>query len=210
MQSSIHGNLGYVGFAVAYYFMGQEGFVKAGIIGGFVMILQNFLSVVALQAYGQQQGIGFGRIFWTKVLGNPTILAVLAGMAVSIANLPVPLIVDRTLKIVSGMALPTALLIIGASLSLDRIRARAPLVLWAGVFKLLILPGLGLLLYHLSGMGSETYLPGLILLASPTATTSYVMAREMGGDDGLAVATISASTLASAATFMLWLNVAAL
>ena len=38
IQSSIHGNLGYIALAVAYYYMGQEGFVKAGIIGGFVMI----------------------------------------------------------------------------------------------------------------------------------------------------------------------------
>ena len=49
MQSSFHGNLGYIGLAVAYYFLGTEGFVRASIIAGFLMLLQNFLAVVALQ-----------------------------------------------------------------------------------------------------------------------------------------------------------------
>ncbi len=209
IQSAGHGNLGYIGLAVAFYYLGDIGLIHASVVAGFVMILQNFLSVVALQAFSPQHQ-GLRRVFWTKVVGNPTILAVMAGMSVSFTNLPVPLIIERTLKIISGMALPTALLIIGASLSLDRIRARVRLVFWAGTFKLMLLPGMGLLFYHFSGIGSDAFLPGLILLASPTATTSYVMAREMGGDHDLAVATISASTLASAATFILWLKIAAL
>ena len=209
IQSAGHGNLGYIGLAVSFYYLGEIGLVHASLVAGFVMILQNFLSVVALQAFGRPQVKGLRGVFWTKVMGNPVILAVLAGMTFSISSLPLPLIVEQTLKIISGMALPTALLIIGASLSLDRIRERLPLVLWAGVFKLLVLPGMGLLFYSLAGISVDAFLPGLILLASPTATTSYVMAREMGGDDDLAVATISASTLASAATFIMWLKLAA-
>jgi hypothetical protein len=46
------------------------------------------------------------------------------------------------------------------------------------------------------------YLPAVILLlASPTATIAYVMAREMGADSDFAVAAISATTLFSAFTF---------
>jgi malate permease and related proteins len=211
IQSAGHGNLGYIGLAVAFYYLGEAGLVHASLVAGFLMILQNVLSVIALQAFGPRQNpSGAGRGFWIRILGNPVILSVLAGLAVSITGLPVPLIIEQTLKIVSGMALPTALLIIGASLSLDRIRERAQLVVGAALFKLLVLPGLGYLFYRLCGIASDGFLPGLILLASPTATISYVMAREMGGDGDLAVATISASTLASAVTFILWLKLAAL
>jgi malate permease and related proteins len=38
------------------------------------------------------------------------------------------------------------------------------------------------------------------------ATISFVMAKEMQGDCELAAATISASTLASALTYILWLK----
>ncbi len=49
IQCSFHGNLGYIGLAVAFYYLGDNGFVKAAIIAGFVMILQNILAVVVLQ-----------------------------------------------------------------------------------------------------------------------------------------------------------------
>jgi predicted permease len=50
-------------------------------------------------------------------------------------------------------------------------------------------------------------LPAIILLASPTATIAYVMAREMSADSDFAVAAISATTLMSAFTFSFWLSV---
>ena len=43
IQTAFHGNLGYIGLAVAYYSLGNEGFVRASILAGFIMILQNFL-----------------------------------------------------------------------------------------------------------------------------------------------------------------------
>jgi hypothetical protein len=74
--------------------------------------------------------------------------------------------------------------------------------------KLILLPGLGLILYRLFGLSSQDYLPGLILLASPTATISYVMAKEINGDTNFAVAAISTSTILSSITFSVWLNIA--
>jgi predicted permease len=74
--------------------------------------------------------------------------------------------------------------------------------------KLILLPGLGFALYRLFGLATQDYLPGLILLASPTATITYVMAKEMNGDTDFAVAAISISTMLSAITFTLWLHVA--
>jgi hypothetical protein len=50
-------------------------------------------------------------------------------------------------------------------------------------------------------------MPGLILLASPTATITYVMAKEMNGDADFAVAALSISTILSAMTFSLWLHI---
>jgi malate permease and related proteins len=209
IQSAGHGNLGYIGLAVAYYFLGSAGLVHASVVAGFLMILQNLLSIVALQAFSAQKEAGQShRLIAGKVLGNPVILSVLAGMSLSIFSIPIPLIVERSLTILSGLALPTALLVIGASLSLQRMKARGLIVTGAAAIKLLVLPGLGWLLFQFCGLHRGDFLPALILLASPTATISFVMAKEMQGDGDLAIATISASTIASALTFILWLKVA--
>jgi malate permease and related proteins len=209
MQSSFHGNLGYIGLAVAFYFLGTEGFVRAGIIAGFLMLLQNSLAVVALQACSA------GCFTWRdlrfmagRVVGNPVILSALAGMTFSISGVSVPLLIDRSLKILSGLALPLALIVIGASLSFELIRLRLSRALGAGILKLVVLPASGYFLYRWFGVPAHDYLPGLILLAAPTATLTYVMATEMGGDVELAIAAVSINTLLSAITFAVWLGMA--
>lgn len=209
IQSSGHGNLGYIGLAVAYYFLGDNGLVQASVIAGFMMIWQNILSVMALQFYAPDTGKTFGfRMYVAKVMGNPVIVSIIVGMFISLIGISVPLILQRSLSIISGLALPTALLIIGASLSLERIRFFAVPAVSAAAIKLMVLPALGWGLYRLCHVMAVDMVPGLILLASPTATVSYVMAKEMHGNPDLAVATISASTLMSAGTIMLWLKLA--
>jgi len=114
--------------------------------------------------------------------------------------------IDRSLGIISGMALPLALLVIGASLSFGLIKSHLKLALSAGFLKLLVLPALGILMYLLLGLSVSQFLPGLILLAAPTATITYVMAGEMNGSPQLASAVISVSTLLSSFTFIFWLG----
>ena len=57
IQSSFHGNLGYIGFAVVFYLLGKEGFKSASILAGFLMLLQNFLAVIGLQVFSGGRGV---------------------------------------------------------------------------------------------------------------------------------------------------------
>jgi predicted permease len=139
-------------------------------------------------------------------MGNPVILSAVAGIGFSLTGLALPAVITRTLEIVSGMALPLALLLIGATLNFDLMKSQLKPVLPVAGIKLVLLPGIGAALYSLWGLTPEIYAPGLILLASPSATISYVMAVEMNGDADFAVTAISLSTLLSALTFSLWLH----
>ena len=208
LQCSFHGNLGYIGLAVAFYFLGDEGFTRASILAGFVMLLQNFLAVVALSRFNKEPDQEISTLsLIRRILLNPVIISAMAGMTVSLMGLDLPVILDRSLKILSGMALPLALLVIGTSISFAQMRQQLRLTALIGGLKLLLLPALGLAFFHFLDLASIEYLPALILLASPTATVSYVMASEMAGDADLATAAISVTTLVSAVTFVLWLGV---
>jgi hypothetical protein len=144
-----------------------------------------------------------------RILGNPVILSAIGGILFSLTGLRVPLVIDRSLDILSGLALPMALLLIGASLSFELMHLKMLRVLCSSVIKLFLLPALGFTLYRLLDVALQDYLPGLILLASPTATITYVMAKEMSGDTDFAVAALSTSTILSAVTFSLWLHISA-
>ncbi|UCD91467.1 MAG: AEC family transporter [Desulfobacterales bacterium] len=209
IQTTFHGNLGYIGLAIAFYLLGNEGFVRASIIAGFLIILQNFLSVISLQFNSDDISVKRNKLYIVlKILGNPVILSALGGILFSLSSLKMPLVIDRSLQILGGLALPMALLIIGASLSFELMQLRILRVISSSLLKLILLPGIGFSLYRIFGMAIQDYLPALILLASPTATITYVMAREMGGDVDFAVAAISTSTLISSVTFTLWINIA--
>jgi predicted permease len=206
IQSSGHGNVGYIGLPITFYYLGDAGLAKAGIIAGFLMILQNLLSVVALQLHDTsgKQLQGF-RALAEKLIGNPVIIGAMAGVLVSALDIPIPKVIGRSIDILGGMAPPMALLLIGASLSVKLMIEFLRPAMGAVVFKLLLLPAGGFLLFNLFDLEISDYLPALILLCSPTATISYVMAKEMHGDADFAVATISTSTLFSSITFILWL-----
>jgi len=206
IQCSFHGNLGYIGLAVAFYYLGDKGFVKAAIIAGFVMILQNILAVIFLQYYSKDTGRPNILDTFKKTMANPVILSALAGILFSLSNATMPLIMDRSLTILKGMALPMALLIIGASLSFEKLKPRFFNVLISCFLKVIITPAIGFILFKCLSITPSNYLPGMIILASPTATLAYIMAKEIGGDPDLAVEAISISTIFSSVTYSLWLG----
>lgn len=210
VQSSGHGNVGYIGLPIALYYLGDDGLAKAGIICGFLMILQNLMSVIVLQLHDTSSSRLPGiKSLIRKLLGNPVIIGAMGGIVASALAIPIPVVVGKSLDILGGLAPPMALLLIGASISMKLIRTYLFPTLGAVFLKLFILPGLGLLLFNVFGLTPESYLPALILLCSPTATIAYVMAKEMHGDAEFAVATISASTLFSSLSIMLWLAIIA-
>ncbi len=167
IQCAGHGNLGYIGLAVAFYYLGDSGLARASIVAGFLMILQNLLSVIALQAYAESEPVDKPMVrFAMKIMGNPVILSAIAGILFSSLGLSMPLIMRRSLEIISGMALPTALLLIGATLSFKLIRNYLRTVLSVAVIKLVLLPVMGLMLFRVFHLQASEYIPALILLSS--------------------------------------------
>jgi malate permease and related proteins len=206
LQSSFHGNLGYMAYAVAYYALGPEEFARTAILSSFLMVAQNILAVWVLLAFrstGQEHLGKQGRFLLTSIYRNPIIIAVTVSMFYSALGLFIPVPIKRGLDILSGMALPTALLLIGASLSFKTLRLRMKELAGIGLLKLICFPLVGFIVMKLAQVPHMFILPGIILLASPPATVTYVMALELGGDMDLAASSISVLTLASALSYSL-------
>jgi len=205
VQTSFHGNLGYVGLAIVFYTLGPEGRGAASVLAGFLILFQNVFSIgmFTFVASGDQkvdlQAMG-------KFLGNPIILATLLGLFSSAAGIRVPHFLERSFGIVGDMALPLALLIIGGALKTAPGK-RIQLVTVSTAFKLLLLPLTGFLLFRGLGIGPTQAETAVILLASPSATVTYIMASEMGGEPDLAAAAVTISTIISIATFTVWIAV---
>ncbi len=110
-----------------------------------------------------------------------------------------------TLRLLSGLSLPLALISLGASLSFQGIGNYRLSTALAVLLKLLFLPLLGLILLQSSDVSGLDYRITVLLLACPTAVVTYIMAVELGGEPDLAASIVMISTLLSMASLPFWI-----
>ena len=207
LHSTFHGNIGYISYAIAYYALGESHFARMAILSSFLMLAQNVLAVWALATFSiAPPRHNQKAVFWKLIFQNPIILTVAAGIVYSLLAFPLPIPVKKSLDILSGMAFPTALLLIGASLSFGALGRMIKEIAGIGILKLVGLPLFGFALMSWNHLPMPLILSAMILLAAPPATVTYVLATELGGDPELASTSISIHTLLSAITYtvILW------
>jgi predicted permease len=206
IQTSIHGNIGYIGLAVVFYSLGNNGLSIASFLAPFIIISQVILSVLSFNIYSGRKRKKITSIIkiLKSVFLNPIIISALVGIIFSFFGLKLPNVLHRFLEIVSGMALPMALLIIGASLSLSLMSKNLYWLFSSATLKLLFLPGLGVMLLHNAGIHPFSIEVAATLLGAPTATVSVIMSSEMEGDVKFASTAVTLSTLLSLFSLCIW------
>jgi len=203
-QGTFRGNLAYIGLAIVYNAYGDPGLTKAGILLGFLVPVLNIFAILALILPQQQQQANYQAIT-KQVLLNPLIIASLIGILWSYFHLPMPIILDRTLNIAAGMTLPLALLSIGNSFSLDKLKGDLWKAALATAMKLLLLPMVTTGFMLMLGISGVDLAIGLLMAGAPTAVTTYIMASTMGADGELAGTIVVLATAFSAVSYTLLL-----
>lgn len=203
IHGSVHGNQAYVGLAVVYFALGESGLNTVALVAAVIIIGQNLLAVVSLTRWGSGQSQAVSPV--KAVVSNPIILMSAAGLAFSFTGWQLPGVVDRTLDILGGLGLPLALLIIGATLSEGRVGGHWLELSIMAAFKLAIMPGIGWGLLWMAGLQGLPATVTVILLASPFATISVIMADQLGGDARLSSEAVTLTHALSAVTYTLWL-----
>lgn len=205
-QGSFRGNLAFVGLAICLNAYGESGLTRASILMGFLVPVLNLFAIIALiwpQRYNDSNG---PKQNWLReIMLNPLIIASFTGIIWSYFSLPVPIILKSSLGIVSGLTLPLALLAIGGSFSLQRLKGDLKSAGIATLLKLLGMPLVaGLLLIAFGVQGVDLGI-GILLAGTPTATATYIMAHQMKADAELAGSIVMLSTLMSAVSYTLLL-----
>ncbi|SFM62562.1 AEC family transporter [Thermodesulforhabdus norvegica] len=206
LHASVHGNIGYMAYAVAYYALGREAFQDAVFYSSILILAQNILAVLIF-TLNRKESIQKHQVVSTLLHGiclNPIIWGVCVGTGWSLLRLPVPSPMGRFIDILASMGLPMALLLIGAGLTFSRTAGYIPLLATIGITKLILMPLVGMTIGHWVQFPSSAMKPMVVLLGAPTATVTYVMAREFKGDASFASVAISAHTVLCALTYSLW------
>lgn len=177
---------------------------------GPVIVLYNFVAVLALIASSQKKGDGAGtavRAMFVKTLTNPLILSCVAGVFISLSDWTLPLPAVRSLDLLSQFSLPLALVCVGGSLAATKLGGHVFDAVLASAIKLAVAP---LACYGAAiwlGVEKDQMLIAMMMMAAPTAVASYVLADQLDGDSGLASSAVVVSSILSPLSFgaVIWL-----
>jgi predicted permease len=201
-QGAFRGNIAYVGLAIVLNAYGETGLIRAGMLMGFLVVFLNLCAVLALTLPFRREVADRGAMFWARQIAlNPLNVASFMGVLWSFFALPIPTIPERSLKITIGMSLPLALLAIGGSFSLEKLKGDLVRAGFATGIKLVWLPLLTAVLLILLGVRGMDLGIGVLIAGTPAATANYIMAHQMKGDAELAGSIVMMSTALSAPTY---------
>lgn len=203
-QGSIRPNT-YVALAAAGGLFGEAGLTLAAIGVAAVVPLVNVLSVVVLARHGQLARGNLGSLL-ARVVGNPIIIGVAVGVLLNPLG-GLPDVLADLVDILGRAALPLGLLAVGAGLAPSAVRSAAGTMMFGTAVKLGVLPAVSMALAGILGLEGTAILVALLFTAVPTSASSYVLARQMGGDHTLLAGTLTCQTIVAFATLPLWLAV---
>jgi len=197
-QGAIRPNT-YVGLAGAMTLAGAQGVTLTAIAILSMVPLVNLLCVPVVAHFGAGQDAGFKRTL-LEIVKNPLLVACAAGALANATDVWLPPPVFEIFALLGRASLPMALLAVGAGLTFASLRANALAVGVSSLAKLALLPAAAGLACTLYQVPLSSALVAVLFAAVPVSASSYILARQLGGDDGCMAAIITAQTVLAAAT----------
>ena len=212
-QTAFRSNNAYVGIPVLALALsgrpgGEAGLAVATLALAPCILLYNVLGVLVL-VRPSAGGSALRRSVRSAaaLLRNPLILACIAGMALLglriSAGVALPSPVAETIRLFGKMATPGSLIALGASIDAARIRGAFHGACVTAAFKLALCPLFGAAVCAALGLDPMQRFIVVTYLCCPSAVASFVMAEAMGGDSGLAGASVAFTTILSAVSLSL-------
>ena len=209
VQASFRSSAAVMGLAFIQNLYGQSAMGPLMIIGA--VPLYNIYSVIVLTFEGRQEKdvdrAGKIKEACVNILKNPIIITIFLGLVVSLCGLRFPVLVDKTVGNIAQMATPLALVTLGAGFEGRKALAKIKPTLAASFIKLVLQPVLLVPLAAALGFTGEKMIGILIMLASPTTPSCYIMAKNMKNDGTLTASIVVATTLLASFTLTAWIFV---
>jgi hypothetical protein len=189
----------YVALAVAGHLYGDTGLALASVAMVAIIPLVNVCSVTVLAHYASREKQSAPAIMMT-VVRNPLIWACVIGLVLNVAHIPLPRIWHEVADALGRSSLAIGLLVTGAGLHLEGM-FRPSIAATVTVFlKLILMPILAVTLALWFGLSGVDLAIVTACSAVPASSSSYVLARQMGGDAPLLAQIITLQTIFAAIT----------
>lgn len=208
IQATYRSSAALLGIAFIQNIYGTAGMAPLMIIGS--VPLYNIMAVVVLSVFKPGNN-SFDKALVKKTLKgiatNPIIIGIVAGFVWSALKLSMPLILHKTVSSIGATATPMGLMSMGATFELRKATSKMKPTIVAVFMKLVGFCAVFLPVAAVLGFRNEELIAILVMLGSATTVSSFVMARNMGHEGTLSSGVIMMTTLLSAFTLTMWLDV---
>ncbi|WP_114800866.1 AEC family transporter [Moraxella canis] len=198
VQGVFRSNMAIISLATVSNAYGSEGLGVGAVYMGVITILYNILAVITLSRTTQNTGGLFtqAKSILIKIIKNPLIIALVSAFLYKTLDLPMlPEFINKTGALLGAVALPLALICAGATLDVKSMMSLSGLSMQASIGRIIVAPILTVLVGVLMKLPPLHFGVLFLMVASPVAAASYVMAKAMGGNDVLAANILGFTTV---------------
>lgn len=189
----------FVALAVAGNLFGDEGLALTSVAMLAMIPPLNVVNVAVLAHFASPGPTRWGAVALT-ILRNPFIWSCVVGVLLNVTQAPVPKVVVTFLDTLGRSSLALGLMVVGAGLHLEGILRPRPAAWLATAFKLALMPIFAVTLGLIFGLKGTGLVVVAICASVPTASSAFVLARQLGGDAPFMAQIITLQTIVAAAT----------
>ncbi len=198
---AIFSNCGYMSLPLQQAVLGEEGvFYGATYIAIFNVVLWTY-GVCLMDG-------GFKNISVGKIIKNPSIISVFAGIVIFIFSVKLPSVITEPIGYFAAVNTPLPMVVIGYHLANASLRLTDKASVISIIFRLMISPALMIGCMYLIGMRGTIPTACAIAVASPSAAVTTMFAQKFNKDVPLSAALVSVSTLFSVITMPIMVAIA--
>lgn len=202
VQAIFRSNFVLFGLPVTLSLFGEENAGVPSLLIAIIVPMFNFLAVIVLEIFrGGKINI---KETIKGIITNPLIVSSLLGIFFMLNGIKLPNVIEKTISDLSKVATPLALVVLGGSFKFNKIKGYTKQLIIGIVGRLVIIPGIFIPIAIILGFRKIELATIMIMLAAPTAVSSFTMAEQMDGDSELAGQLVVFTSAFAVITIFLW------
>lgn len=184
----------YIMFAVAFALFGERGLEVGSVAAGFMIVLINLLCIIIFAIWGKCAFQGYRQIF-KELIANPLIIGCMIGWALSLTGIGLPGVTADIMEIIGRATLPFGLLAVGAGLRIGHMHNHLSAITYSSLAQFGLKPLLVITIATWLSLDDISTAVLVISFMVPTASSAYILAKQLGGDTDAMASIITAQTI---------------
>jgi predicted permease len=203
--------MAFIGMPVLLYAYGSLATAKASIVIACLLPLNILFTAFFLRLLNirdiKDRKTGIKKLV-IEIIIDPVLIAVIAGLIISYFSYEIPAPIFKFFEILSSLAIPLALISIGASFKFSHIKSNIKYLSMISFGKLILMPLLSLVfsifIFKIGNLDRDII---CLLCAMPLAVATFIQSERYNSDTDFVSSALITTTLISSVTITAWLFV---